>query len=333
MSWENSKHAYVHAKNWIINNQAEDGKIMWDDKGKCDPWDHCECLIALALFEEWDAFNLGVEWFINNLNQDGLIYPEFKNNQHIHDHFESHHAPYIILPLMQAVLMGQTNFVTPYIKSKIKLIFNQLEEFKDEDGYYYWAKDKNGFSDNSLITASMSIFLSLKALDKSIDINLDEQLWNSKFNRDGIDRSRFSMDFYYPFLCGFKKDKGEFQNSLKNFYVEGLGVKCVKEEPWVTVAESCECVIAALVLGDIESAETIFNNIFQFKNDDGIFPTGYQYKMDIFWPEENSTWTNAAVIIAAHALATFNEKETSKGNVFFYLNNLLQGDQAINSFN
>ena len=75
---------------------------------------------------------IGVEWFFNNLNQDGLIYPEFKNNQHIHDHFESHHAPYIILPLMQAVLMGQTNFVTPYIKSKIKLIFNQLEEFKDK---------------------------------------------------------------------------------------------------------------------------------------------------------------------------------------------------------
>ena len=55
--------------------------------------------------------------------------------------------------------------------------------------------------------------------------------------------------------------------------------------------------------------------------------------MDIFWPEENSTWTNAAVIIAAHALFTFNKKETSKGNVFFYLNNLLQGDQAINPFN
>ena len=95
----------------------------------------------------------------------------------------------------------------------------------------------------------------------------------------------------------------------------------------------CGSAVAALVVGDIESAETIFNNIFQFKNDDGIFPTGYQYKMDIFWPEENSTWTNAAVIIAAHALATFNVKETSKGNVFFYLNNLLQGDQAINSFN
>jgi hypothetical protein len=54
--------------------------------------------------------------------------------------------------------------------------------------------------------------------------------------------------------------------------------------------------------------------------------------MDIFWPEENSTWTNAAVIIAAHALSTYSNKETSKGNIFFYLNNLLEGDQAINSF-
>ena len=85
-------------------------------------------------------------------------------------------------------------------------------------------------------------------------------------------------------------------------------------------------------MGDFETAEKIFNDILQFKNDDGIFPTGYQYKMEIFWPEENSTWTNAAVIIAAHALSTFNEKEINRGNIFFYLNNLLQGDKTINPF-
>ena len=178
----------------------------------------------------------------------------------------------------------------------------------------------------------MSIFLSLKALNNSTNIKFNQNLWDSKFNRDGIDRSRFSMDFYYPYMCAIKNDKNTFYNDLKDFYVEGLGVKCVKEEPWVTIAESCECIIALLVLGDFETAEKIFNDILQFKNDDGIFPTGYQYKMEIFWPEENSTWTNAAVIIAAHALSTFNEKEINRGNIFFYLNNLLQGDKTINSF-
>ena len=28
--------------------------------------------------------------------------------------------------------------------------------------------------------------------------------------------------------------------------------------------------------------------------------------MEILWPEENSTWTNAAVIIAAHALSYYD---------------------------
>jgi len=333
MKWNESRKAFKESKDWIIYNQKDDGRITWDEKGKCDPWDHCECLIALALFEEWDPFIKGVDWFFNTLSQDGLIYPEFQNNKITHNHFESHHAPYIILPLMQAVLMGRGDLITSDIKSKIKIIFDQLDRFRDTDGYYNWARDKNGLCDNSLITASMSIFLSLKALNNSSKIKFDQKLWSSKFNRDGIDRSRFSMDFYYPYMCGVKNNKNVFHNSLKDFYVEGLGVKCVKEEPWVTIAESCECIIALLVLGDIETAKKIFNNILQFKNDNGIFPTGYQYKMDIFWPEENSTWTNAAVIIAAHALFTFNKKETRKGNVFFYLNNLLQGDQAINPFN
>jgi hypothetical protein len=332
MNWNESKKALSKAKDWIIHNQKEDGRIVWDEKGKCDPWDHCECLIALALYEEWDSFNLGVDWFFNNLNEDGLIHPEFKNITVTHKHFESHHAPYIILPLMQAVLMGRDDLITPNIKSKINIIFDQLDNFKDSDGYYSWAKDSNGLSDNSLITASMSIFLSLKALNNSTNIKFNQNLWYSKFNRDGIDRSRFSMDFYYPYMCAIKNDKNTFYNDLKDFYVEGLGVKCVKEEPWVTIAESCECIIALLVLGDFETAEKIFNDILQFKNDDGIFPTGYQYKMEIFWPEENSTWTNAAVIIAAHALSTFNEKEINRGNIFFYLNNLLQGDKTINPF-
>ena len=76
-----------NAKDWIIYNQKDDGRITWDEKGKCDPWDHCECLIALALFEEWDPFIKGVDWFFNTLSQDGLIYPEFQNNKHYSQSF------------------------------------------------------------------------------------------------------------------------------------------------------------------------------------------------------------------------------------------------------
>ena len=128
-----------------------------------------------------------------------------------------------------------------------------------------------------------------------------EMLASERFNRDGIDRSRFSMDSYYPLLCGYG-NKLDVTRLLKDFYIEELGIKCVIEEPWVTLDESSQSVIALIKSGDVEAAHKIFSDIMKLKNKDGIFPTGYQYKLDIFWPEENSTWTNAAVIMAADCL-------------------------------
>ena len=75
MNWPELRQKLEPAKDWIIKNQSDDGSISWDEKGKCDPWDHCECLIALAIYEEWDAWHKGVNWFLENINQHGLIFP------------------------------------------------------------------------------------------------------------------------------------------------------------------------------------------------------------------------------------------------------------------
>ena len=330
MNWLDYKKKFEPSKNWIISNQSSSGAIFWDEKGKCDPWDHCECLIALAIYEEWEHFWRGVNWFITNLNEDGLIYAEFQNEKPSKLHYESHHAPYIIMPLIQASLIDKEQNYKKILTNeqllKLENIFEVLDDFKDEDGYFYWAKDSNGYSDNSLITASMSIFLSLVAKDKSFP-KFNTEMWQEKFNRDGVDRSRFSMDFYYPFLAGIKNNKKEFLDLLDNYYVKGLGVKCVAEEPWVTIAESSECVISALIHDNENIAKQIFNDIQQFQNKDGIFPTGYQYDMEIFWPEENSTWTNAAVIIAAHALSFYDlGSNDSSVNVFLELRNFFNSN-------
>ena len=48
------------------------------------------------------------------------------------------------------------------------------------------------------------------------------------------DRSNFSMDSYYPIISGcLNKNEIEeaIQQTLINFYEDGLGIKCVKEEP------------------------------------------------------------------------------------------------------
>lgn len=329
MNWLHAKDKFEESKNWIITNQSSDGYISWDEKGKCDPWDHCECLIALSIYEEWDAFWLGVKWFFDNINDEGLIYAEFQKGKPSKEYFESHHAPYIILPLMQAALIDKKQDYHKILNqiqlNKLNKIFKGLKNFQDKDGFYYWAKNDDGYYDNSLITATMSIYISIMAKE-FLAPDLKTNLWDRKFDRDGVDRSRFSMDFYYPYLAGIKNNKSEFLKSLEDFYVKGLGVKCVKEEPWVTVAESCECVIAALAHENIQIAEDIFNDIQQFQDSEGIFPTGYQYDLKIFWPEEKSTWTNAAVIIAAHALSSKINTNSVKKNVFLELCNFFKSN-------
>ena len=59
-------------------------------------------------------------------------------------------------------------------------------------------------------------------------------------------------------------------------------------------------------------AKKILEEIMRFQDNRGIFPTGYQYKLDILWPDEFSTWTNAAVIIAADCVFGISQKR----NVF-----------------
>ena len=96
------------------------------------------------------------------------------------------------------------------------------------------------------------------------------------------------MDSYYPILCdsGTKEDAKKI---LNKFYVDGLGIKCVKEEPWVTFAESSECIMALYKVGLSEQATKIFDEVLKHKNSKGYFPTGYQYDLGIYWPEEDST--------------------------------------------
>ena len=85
-----NKEIFLHAKDWIITNQ----KMMelYGMKGKFDAWDHSECLLALAIFEEWANFDKGLEYVFNNINSEGLIISETSKDKVTKDYYEPHHA-------------------------------------------------------------------------------------------------------------------------------------------------------------------------------------------------------------------------------------------------
>ena len=89
------------------------------------------------------------------------------------------------------------------------------------------------------------------------------------------------------------------------FVMDGRGVRCVSDRPWVTVAETCECALAHLAVGDRQTAETLFGWAQQFRHeDDGRYWTGTVFPDEARFPGgERSTYTAASVILAADALA------------------------------
>ena len=82
------KHNFKSNIAWIKKNQTEDGSVVWDLNGKCDPWDHLECLLALAIFEEEAHFKKGMDWFFAHLDDNHLIQSEFKNGKVYKDYYE-----------------------------------------------------------------------------------------------------------------------------------------------------------------------------------------------------------------------------------------------------
>ena len=71
------------------------------------------------------------------------------------------------------------------------------------------------------------------------------------------------MDSYYPILGGISSKNlvsSLISNIKTSFCIKGLGIKCVSDEPWITVAETSDCSIAFKKIGEDEIASELLHN-------------------------------------------------------------------------
>ena len=124
------------------------------------------------------------------------------------------------------------------------------------------------------------------------------------------DKSRFAMDWYYPVLGGAVRGAdavGRLAGGWDMFVVPDLGVRCVSDQPWVTVAETCELVLALDACGLRDQAAGLLRTVRRHRHDDGSYWTGWQFANEAYYPAERSSWTAAAVVLAADALTGFSD--------------------------
>jgi hypothetical protein len=85
--------------------------------------------------------------------------------------------------------------------------------------------------------------------------------------------------------------------------VPGLGVRCVRDEPWVTAAETCELAMALDAIGQPDQGLEFVEQIQFLRAADGSYWTGWQFENSKHFPYEQSSYTAAAVVLAADVLA------------------------------
>ena len=120
-------------------------------------------------------------------------------------------------------------------------------------------------------------------------------------------KHRWAMDWYYPVLAGVITGDAGRQRARRArdaFVMDGKGVRCVSDRPWVTAAETCECMMALLSVGEADAARDLFRWAQNHREPDGEYWTGIVYPDEVHFPGgEQSTYTAAAVILGADALA------------------------------
>lgn len=301
----------------ILSSQKDTGEIPWFHNEKTDPWDMVEAAMGLNIAGYRNRALNAYQWLKESQNPDGSWYAAYRNGQPEDRTKDTNMTSYIAVGVWHDYLIHQDR---SFLKSMWKTICAAMSfvlSHQDNDGQIWWAVSPEGIVDKmALLTGSSSIYMSLKcAILIATVLEYDCQRWKTSLKKLGqallcpqlfnMTKSRYSMDWFYPILCGAitgKQAIERIQQKWDTFVVEEQGVRCVSDRPWVTVAETCEFCIALAAIGNQKTAETVFNWICDKRHEDGSYWCGFTCPDMVIWPIEKTTWTNAVVLLAADAI-------------------------------
>ncbi len=310
----------------IAAGQLPSGAVPWPD-GHVDPWDHVECAMALSACGLAMPARLAYKWLRDTQRADGSWPrttggPDAAGPDEVADHAaESHHAAYVAVGVWHEYqVSGDLKFVArmwPTVRAAIDWVLR----LQTPRGEISWERDAAGAPGGfALLSGCSSILQGLRcaialgelAGEPQPDWELAaEQLAHvlACHPEAFADKSRFAMDWYYPVLGGALRGAAAARRLARDwdtFVLPGLGVRCVRDQPWVTVAETCELALALDACGQRDRAAEVFGCVERQRHHDGSYWTGWQYANEAHFPGERSNWTAAAVILAADALTGFS---------------------------
>jgi hypothetical protein len=302
----------------IVAIQEPSGAIGWPD-GHTDAWNHVECAMALSACGLRGPARRAYDWLRASQRADGSWPKRTAAGGGVTDPAtESNQVAYVAVGVWHELLVtGDASFAVrmwPTVRSAIGCVL----ALQAPRGEIAWERGADGSpASYALLTGCASIYQSLRcAVALAEFVGQPQPDWELAAGQLGhvvgshpeafADKSRFSMDWYYPVLAGAVRGAGAVARlaaGWPDFVVPGLGVRCVSDQPWVTGAETCELVLALDANGDRGRAVELLRDIQYLRDADGAYWTGWQFANQAHFPAERSSWTAAAMILAADALA------------------------------
>lgn len=300
--------------------QLDNGMIPWFENGHCDPWNHVETAMALDIAGLHDEAERAYEWLVDTQHGDGWWFNYYLPGGCVEEpKLDTNVCAYIAAGAWHHWLCtwdrGFVDHIWPTVDRAVEWVLSMARH----DGTILWAREEHASPwDYALLTGSSSIWHALTCAVNLAELaNEDRPHWAIAADSlraaiverpDAFEpKDRWAMDWYYPVLTNAmegEQAKARLAEGWSTFAMEGRGIRCVSDEPWVTAAETAECSLAHTAIGDISTATDLLAWTRAHRHDDGSYWTGVVYPgRENFPAGERTAYTGAAVILAADAIA------------------------------
>ncbi|NYI06797.1 prenyltransferase [Allostreptomyces psammosilenae] len=297
--------------------QLADGAIPWFPGGHLDPWDHVEAAMGLdaaGLHEQAESAYL---WLARRQNPDGSWYAAYRDDLATDRKRDANFTAYVAVGAWHHHLATGDDAFLDRLWPTVRRALDFVVGLQNSTGEIRWHRAEDGTApDEALLTGSSSIHQALRCGLAIADHQGSPQPeWELAAGLLGhavrhhpelfLDKSRYSMDWYYPILGGALRGPAalaRLEADWPRFYVSGLGARCVSDRPWVTGGESAELALALWAVGESDRALEILQALGRLRHADGLYWTGYVFEDDAIWPEERTTWTAGSLLLAVAAL-------------------------------
>jgi GH15 family glucan-1,4-alpha-glucosidase len=308
----------------LASLQVPSGMIPWFPGGHCDPWNHVESAMALDVAGLHAEAEAAYEWLADTQREDGAWHNYYWPDGSVEEaKLDTNVCAYVGTGVWHHWRCTWDRAFLDHLWPTVERAMDWVLSLRRPDGVALWAVEADGSRpwDYALLTGTSSILHALRSAAAVSDVVGEPRPdWTAAADVmaaavvDRVDafepKDRWAMDWYYPVLSGAltgEAAKRRLAEGWDAFAIEGRGIRCVSDEPWVTASETAECALAFAAIGDRATASDLLRWTRAHRRPDGAYWTGLVYRgrrRPVRFPfEEHTSYTSAAVILAADAIA------------------------------